>query len=134
MTTKIIPTDKNGNVYYGPTTYKEAVAQIEDVEGRTMEDMALMMEDAGYAKIASRIRNQSKPGFEKKEKRLMLVTIKISTEQHNRIKIAAAWRGMSRGDFLRQAALDETERSIEAYVQHHNEIAKVKTPQNSQES
>jgi len=124
MTTKILPTDKNGNVYYGPTTYKEAVSQIEEVEGRTMEGMALMMEDAGYAKIASRIRNQSKTGFKKKEKHLRLVNIHVSTEQHNRIRIAAAWRGMSMNDFLRQAALDETERSIDAYVQHHNEIAK----------
>ena len=56
MTTKILPTDKNGNTYYGPTTYEAAVAQIE--EGRTPESMASMMSDAGYAVIASKIRSE----------------------------------------------------------------------------
>ena len=53
MTTKNLPTDKNGNVYYGPTTYKAAVAQIN--EGREPDDVARMMADAGYAKIAAKI-------------------------------------------------------------------------------
>jgi len=54
--TRILPTDKNGNVYYGPRTMKEAEEQIE--EGRPPAEMAEMMEDAGFTGIANRIRKE----------------------------------------------------------------------------
>ena len=54
--TRILPTDKNGNVYYGPRTMKQAAQQIE--EGRPPAQMAEMMEDAGFSGIANRIRKQ----------------------------------------------------------------------------
>jgi hypothetical protein len=53
MTTKNLPTDKNGNVYYGPTTFQAAVAQIN--VGREPDRVARMLADAGYAKIAAKI-------------------------------------------------------------------------------
>ena len=61
MTTKILPTDKNGNVYYGPTTYEAAMTQID--EGRTPESVASMMADAGYAQIAAKIRSEYVPPY-----------------------------------------------------------------------
>ena len=42
--TRIIPTDKYGNVYYGPTTFAEAQEQIDD--GRPVEEMIDMLRDA----------------------------------------------------------------------------------------
>ena len=71
---------------------------------------------------------QTKAGSENKEVHLK---IKISPEQHNRVKLAAAVRALSMFDFLQKAVLDETERNIAAYLQH--EIAKVETKQSSQE-
>lgn len=56
MTTKNLPVDKNGNVYYGPTTYAAAVAQID--AGRDAADTANMLESAGYVGIARRIRRE----------------------------------------------------------------------------
>lgn len=52
--TQIIPTDKYGNVYYGPTTFAKAEEQIQD--GRPADETADMLEDAGYIGIARRIR------------------------------------------------------------------------------
>ena len=56
MNTKNLPTDKNGNVYYGPTTYEAAVSQID--EGATPEKVAEMMAGAGYTGIAAKIRSE----------------------------------------------------------------------------
>ena len=75
---------------------------------------------------------KSKPSKAEAEKKEVHLKIKISPEQHGRVKIAAAGRAMSISDFLQKAVLDETERNIAAYVQH--EIAKVETQQSSQES
>ena len=51
-----LPTDRNGQIYYGPKTYAEAEAQIRD--GRPASEMADMMEGAGYTGIAARIRRE----------------------------------------------------------------------------
>ena len=56
MNTKNISTDKNGNTYYGPTTYEAAVSQID--EGATPETVAEMMAGAGYTGIAAKIRSE----------------------------------------------------------------------------
>lgn len=56
---RTLPTDKNGQVYYGPTTYAQAVAQI--AEGRDSAEMARMLDKAGYAKIAAKIRKECNP-------------------------------------------------------------------------
>lgn len=56
MTTKNLPVDKNGNVYYGPTTYAAAVEQID--AGRDAAEMATMLESAGYVGLARRIRRE----------------------------------------------------------------------------
>lgn len=52
--TKTIPTDRHGNVYYGPTTLAGAMQQIQD--GRPAAEMAGMMDRAGYPGIARSIR------------------------------------------------------------------------------
>ena len=54
--TRILPTDKNGNVYYGPRTMKEAEDQIAD--GRPAKEIAQTMEDAGFVGIARKIRKE----------------------------------------------------------------------------
>jgi hypothetical protein len=54
--TKTLPTDKNGNVYYGPRTMAGAKEQIQ--EGRPAADVANMMEAAGHTGIARRIRKE----------------------------------------------------------------------------
>lgn len=56
MTTKNQPVDKNGNVYYGPTTYVAAVEQID--AGRDAADVANMLESAGYVALTRRIRRE----------------------------------------------------------------------------
>jgi hypothetical protein len=72
MTTKTIPTDKNGNVYYGPKTVAQAevvVYQIVEseselpIEAQTATSkivlgLAEKMNRAGYAKAASNLRKQ----------------------------------------------------------------------------
>jgi len=59
--TQIIPTDKYGNVYYGPTTFAEAQEQIDD--GRPVEEMIDMLRDAGYTGVANRIAKFHETGF-----------------------------------------------------------------------
>lgn len=54
--TQIIPTDKDGNVYYGPTTFSGAEEQI--IAGRPAAETANMMEAAGYVGVARRIRKE----------------------------------------------------------------------------
>lgn len=56
MTTKTLPTDKKGQVYYGPTTYAQAEEQIN--AGRDAAEMAEMLDDAGYTGLAARIRRE----------------------------------------------------------------------------
>ncbi len=51
--TQILPTDKFGSVYYGPTTFAEAQEQIND--GRPAQEMVEMLRDAGYTGVADRI-------------------------------------------------------------------------------
>jgi hypothetical protein len=72
MKTKMIPTDKNGNVYYGPKTVAQAeteVARIVEsesdlpIEAQTATSeivlgLAGKMNRAGYAKAASNLRKQ----------------------------------------------------------------------------
>jgi len=56
MSTKIIPTDKYGSVYYGPRTFGQAVEQID--AGRPWPQVATMVADAGYDGVARRIRRE----------------------------------------------------------------------------
>jgi hypothetical protein len=70
MSTKTIPTDKNGNVYYGPKTAAAAeleVARIVDNESdmpievqtstaQIVASIAANMERAGYTKATSNLR------------------------------------------------------------------------------
>ena len=53
MATQNLPTDKFGNIYYGPTTYAAAVKQIE--EGQEPDRVRAIMADAGYKRIAARL-------------------------------------------------------------------------------
>jgi len=57
MSTKIIPTDKNGNVYYGPTTFADAESRIHDLDLDPAQ-VANDMEQAGFRRIAARIRKE----------------------------------------------------------------------------
>ena len=65
--TRTIPTNKKGQVYYGPKTLKEAIEQINEMRpspeysGQTgyrqaAVDVADMMEEAGYHRIATIIK------------------------------------------------------------------------------
>jgi len=63
MNTIYLPTDKYGNVYRGPKTYKEAVEAIFDYEADP-KCVADMMERAGYNRIAARIRKEWKESIE----------------------------------------------------------------------
>lgn len=67
--TTTLPTDRNGNVYYGCSTYKEAEKVIEDLreDARDYDDdsfdlkatarkVASAMESAGYQRAAARVR------------------------------------------------------------------------------
>ena len=67
--TKAIPTDKRGNVYYGPRTYAAASETIDEIseslryqyELPTTEAarrIASVMDAAGYSGIANRIRKE----------------------------------------------------------------------------
>ena len=59
--TKSIPTDRHGNVYYGPRTYAEAeeVLQYETENLRTAaEEVAAMMDRAGFSRAAARVRRE----------------------------------------------------------------------------
>ena len=56
MSTRILPTDKTGKIYYGPRSYAAAAGQIKD--GRPAKEMANMMEGAGYIGIARKIRRE----------------------------------------------------------------------------
>jgi len=69
MMTKTIPTDKRGNVYYGPRTYAAASETIDAIseslryqyELPTTEAarrIASVMDAAGYSGIANRIRKE----------------------------------------------------------------------------
>jgi hypothetical protein len=68
--TTTLPTDRKGNVYYGPSTSTEAIKQIEAEResaceysddsfslASEVERVAQMMERAGYAGAAARVRN-----------------------------------------------------------------------------
>lgn len=52
--TRTLPTDRNGNVYYGPKTFAAAQAQI--AEGADATKVADMMERAGYRAVAAKVR------------------------------------------------------------------------------
>jgi len=67
--TKTIPTDKRGNVYYGPRTYAEASETIVAISEslryqhelpteEAARRIANVMDAAGYAGIANRIRRE----------------------------------------------------------------------------
>lgn len=51
--TRIIPTDKKGNVYYGPRTIKEAEEQIE--AGADVTKVIQDVKEAGFKGIAARL-------------------------------------------------------------------------------
>lgn len=55
MPTKTLSTDRHGNVYRGPRTYREAESLI-DSEDADPFDVARRMDDAGFTLIANRIR------------------------------------------------------------------------------
>ncbi len=61
--TQIIPTDRHGRCYYGPTTFRAACEQIDEFrdgeqEGQSVAgEVAQTVEDAGYPLIAARLRN-----------------------------------------------------------------------------
>jgi len=76
MTTKNLPTDKNGNVYYGPTTFKAAVSAIDD--GATPKTVADIMAGAGYTGIAAKIRSE----YGIKPKIVLRVSVCPSSLQH----------------------------------------------------
>jgi len=67
--TKTIPTDKRGNVYYGPRTYAEACETIDRISeslryqyelptAEAARRIASVMDEAGYSRIANRIRRE----------------------------------------------------------------------------
>lgn len=57
MSTQIIPTDKNGNIYYGPTSFKQCEALIDEIDSPlTAKQVADMMDAAGYTAVASKVR------------------------------------------------------------------------------
>lgn len=55
--TKPIPTDKFGNIYYGPRTLKEA-RDILNNTSITLKEMVDLLTDHGFSGIAARIRKQ----------------------------------------------------------------------------
>lgn len=54
MHTRIIPTDKNNNVYYGPTTYTQAADAIRQ-DDTEPERVVSDLRTAGYTHLANRI-------------------------------------------------------------------------------
>lgn len=67
--TKTIPTDKHGNVYYGPRTYAAAAETIDAISEtlryqydspitESARRIANVMDAAGYTSIARRIRRE----------------------------------------------------------------------------
>lgn len=62
MSTQIIPTDKNGNVYYGPRTLKQADQMIEDMREDGVENagakMADKLKEAGFARLSALVRKK----------------------------------------------------------------------------
>lgn len=62
--TRTLPTDKHGNVYYGPRTVNHAHDYVTDILNNEAEtkvadcisDLCQRMESAGYTGIAARIR------------------------------------------------------------------------------
>jgi hypothetical protein len=50
---KILPTNKFGQVYYGPKTVKEAECQIQD--GAKPQDVAETLAENGYRGVSQRI-------------------------------------------------------------------------------
>jgi hypothetical protein len=53
--TRILPTDKYGEVYYGPTTFAEAQELIND--GAPVNEIYDMLRHAGYTGVANRIQS-----------------------------------------------------------------------------
>lgn len=59
---QIIPTNKYGNVYYGPKTFDEAMQRIEWMIEDGMlwpdaaRDIAETLEEHGYSKVAEKVR------------------------------------------------------------------------------
>ena len=63
MSTQIIPTDKYGNVYYGPKTFDKAMEDVNryfDESGlewaAAVDKVADMLENHGYANVAKKVR------------------------------------------------------------------------------
>ena len=52
--TRILPTDKSGNVYYGPKTVAEAKMAIRDMDAAPAKVVADLRK-AGYARVAALI-------------------------------------------------------------------------------
>jgi len=55
--TRTLPTDKSGNVYYGPKTVKQGEAAIRDMDADPTKVVADMRK-AGYARAASMLAKQ----------------------------------------------------------------------------
>jgi hypothetical protein len=58
--TQTIPTDKRGNVYYGPKTLSEAIDHI--YAGRSAKEVEGMLRKAGYTGVADRVRAKFEGG------------------------------------------------------------------------
>ena len=56
MSTLTLTTDKNGNVYDGPQTFAQAELAISN--GASAVDVEAVVRDAGYIRIADRIRRE----------------------------------------------------------------------------
>lgn len=50
--TRILPTDKHGNVYYGPKTVAQALAAIREMEAEPSKVVSDLLK-AGYTRIAA---------------------------------------------------------------------------------
>lgn len=55
--TRIIPTDRNGNPYYGPKTYAQAQAVLAESDSPLADEVVKIMNRAGYHGAAQRIAN-----------------------------------------------------------------------------
>lgn len=53
--TRTIPTDKKGNIYYGATTAKEALACADDMSARETLAYVARLREHGYPGVANRV-------------------------------------------------------------------------------
>lgn len=56
--THILPTDRNGNIYYGPRTYAQAKEVMSQDDCPLAEEVVKMMWRAGFRMAAQRLANE----------------------------------------------------------------------------